>query len=403
MRTTTDRPLRPRARSPEAPPPVNDGSPKAVQQRGVASATTLPDLPPSHVRPAEEERARNVQVKPVDRATSRWRPYPMGPESAAHLAAERAEGTGVPPLFGVPGGVPIRNMTSILDDTWRALGSKTRPAMVYVMAKGVDGFGHAAIAYKRPNGELTTMNVVGKLGQQICNFMPLEEYLFGVSELTRFDARGVEIKRPVKQGGPWRNPEGGAYHRDLEMFVVWDWPQEKLDAMHAYFEKVNERQSVRGPQGARFRLVAGDWRDHIDRLLGRDHRESGNCAVWTSRGLKEAGAVQEFSLWPKQVALRIITGIGRADPDNFDIVSVPWIEHARRTHRVDARLIAKLPHVEKKLDHYAPNTTIMISATQPFPMGAYRDLATRAGARIVVDPGSTVARVERQSRALSRL
>lgn len=390
--------------------PLVEAVPPPAAPAAVATAST--SLQPTQQRgtswdisvlPREEQRARNVALKDPTQREGLWRRFAMGPESAAHLAAERASGEPVPSKFGVPGGVPIRNIKSILDDTWRALGSAQRPAIVYVMCKGVDRFAHAAIAYRRPDGELMAMNIVGKTGQHLCNFMPLEEYLFGVDELTRFNEHGIEIKRPSEQGGPYKNPEGGAYHRDIDLVVIWDWPQDKLDAMHEYYKTVNVRQRDRGPNGSRFRLVAGDWRDWYDRMSGKDKRESGNCSVWTSRGLQVAGVVDWFSMWPKETAVRILKGIGRENPDNVDIVSVPWIEHARRTHQSDARLIAKLPFVKKKLDFYPPKTNIMISHTQLVAVGPWKDLATRAGARIVVDPGSTVAHVERQSRAFSRL
>lgn len=381
----------------------------AVQQRSLGWTEYTPgDLVyrqgPAYVRPAEEQRASSIQPTPdTFKRDGRWIRVPLSPRSLDHLTAERATWDRVPSTFGVPGGIPIRNIGSILDDTWHALGSKTRPAIVYVMAKGVDCFAHAAVAYRRPDGELTLMNIVGKVGQQLCNFMPLEEYLFGVNELTHFNEHGIEMKRPAELGGPWKNPEGGAYHRDHELFVIWDWPQEKLDAMHAYYEEVNRRQRDRGLDGSRFRLIAGDWRDWYDRLTGRDLRESGNCSVWTSRGLQVAGVVDHFSMWPKETAVRILRGIGRDDPDNFDIVSVPWITHARRTHQADARLIAKLPFVPKKLDYYPPKTTIMIAPTQLLSDSRLTNLSLRAAARIVVDPGTTVGHIERQSRALSRL
>lgn len=355
------------------------------------------------VHPEEEARAASVPIPtklPTRENNDGFGPYPDSPHAQELRAREALRGRPVPSDFGVPGGTAIANIESILPDMWAALGSKKPPDILYLMVKGMTNFAHAACAYRAPDGSFVCMNIVGKPGQTLANFLSPQEYLFGVNELTAFDANYHEIQRSRADGGPWRNPEGAVYHRDIDGIAVWDWPDEKLAQLHEFYTTINTMQKE---HEARFRLVPGPWRDVWDRMWGIDKRESGNCALWTTRGLVECGLIEHMSMWPKEGALRILHGEGRKNPDNVDIVSFKWIPHARRTHLADDRLIAMLPFVPKKLGFYKPESHIVISAIRPTLVAKERDLGRLAAARTVCDPGTTVARIECKSRAWSRL
>ncbi len=308
-------------------------------------------------------------------------------------------GRPVPDDFGVPSGTPIANKDTILPDLWRSLGSNKPPAAVFILVKGQTSWGHAAVAYRRPDGELTCMNIVGRRGQSLANFMPLEEYLFGVKELDHHDASGKLVARPKELGGPWGNPEGGAYHRDFDMVVVWDWPQNKLDDMHKFFLEVNHNQD---DHAARFRLAPGFWRDTFDSIVKGDSRESGNCALWTSRGMEIAGLVDMTSTFPKRIAVNMLHGIGKRDTNNLDLVCVPGIPHARRTHKSggSAAPLAQPLGLPVKPKLFSPNSLI-ISGPLPILDTRYWNLGHRAAATLHYE--GEIAHIIRSPRELSRL
>ncbi len=365
----------------------------------------MPRSSPVHPRavqaaptPGEVARARQAERAPLPSFVQQRGNALVAETANQRFARLATQGRPVPDNFGVPSGTPIANKDTILGDLWKALGSNTPPAVVYILVKGQTSWGHAAIAYRHGN-ELTCMNIVGRRGQSLANFMKLEEYLFGVDELDHHDANGQLVQRPAELGGPWGNPEGGAYHRDFDMVVIWDWPQHKLDAMHAFYEAINQDQEA---HAARFRLMPGFLRDTFDAIVRGDARESGNCAMWTSRGMQVAGLVEGSSTFPKRVAVNLLRGIGRTNASNLDIVCVPWIPHARRTHKScgSAAPLTQQVGIRKTPTLFSPNSLIFSGPIPTFD-ARYWNLGHRAAATLHYE--GEVARVIRSPRELSRL
>ncbi len=344
--------------------------------------------------PEELARAKKAESAPMP-AIMRRPGYVLLDESPNQAAARKAtQGRPIPDDFGMPSGTPIANKDTILPDLWKSFGRK-EPACVYLFPKGQTNWAHAAVLYQH-NGELICMNPVGRPKQPIANFMEAAEYLFGVRELDHHDEHYNLTPRPASEGGLWGNPEGGAYHRNFDMVVIWEWPQEKIDAMHAHYESINCAQAAKK---TRFRVMASKVVDFIDRLRGRDSRASVNCAISVSSGLEVAGLLSKETRYPKKIAVELIRGIGRQDPDNLDIVSIGWIPHARRAHLSGSSSIA-IPGVKQELGHYEHNSLVW---TSPIPNLDTRmwNLASRAAAYIYVE--GQVGRIVRGSRAYSRL
>lgn len=68
----------------------------------------------------------------------------------------------------------------------------------------------------------------------------------------------------------------------------------------------------------------------------------GNCAWWTSQGLKVAGVTTKASLWPKSIFINMFenshkTTVG--SPSNMHVVSYRRIKHAHRSYGIDAQPI----------------------------------------------------------------
>lgn len=362
----------------------NIAQPPAVAPKKYAQAPASPQ---------ELARAKNAESHPMPAIMQRHG-YVVLDESPNMAAARKAtQGRPIPDDFGMPSGTPIANKDTILPDLWKSFGRK-EPACVYLFPKGQTNWAHAAVLY-RHNGELICMNPVGRPKQPIANFMEASEYLFGVRELDHHDEKYNLTPRPAAEGGLWGNPEGGAYHRNFDMIVIWEWPQAKIDAMHAHFEGINCSQAAKK---TRFRVMASKFVDFMDRIRGRDSRESVNCAISVSSGLEIAG-LTKATRYPKKIAVQLLREIGRQDPDNLDIVSIGWVRHARRAHLSGSSSIA-IPGVKQELGYYEHNSLIW---TSPIPNLDTRmwNLGSRAAAYVHVE--GEVARIVKGSRSLSRL
>ncbi len=226
------------------------------------------------------------------------------------------------PELGERDGPAISNKDEILDELWLRLG-RGRPVAVVGVVRGGTPFGHAFVAYETGGEgarELTVANVVWSDELDLVNFLPLEEYLFGT--------------RHFRTG----NPERGAYNRDFILVPIFDRETVDAAALDAYFRDLQQR----GREGvARFDLVTSRLRNFWStwnpfsvtlRALGvKRWKERGNCARWTSEGLRAGGILRRNTVWPPRILVRLLTGRSHVFPTRMAVVCVPRIRHAKRT------------------------------------------------------------------------
>jgi hypothetical protein len=230
------------------------------------------------------------------------------------------------PELGERDGPGISNKDEILEDLWRRMG-RGEPVAVVGVVRGSTPFGHAFVAYERGEGdrcELTVANIVRSDEIDMVNFLPLREYLFGTAH--------------------WRegNPERGAYNRDFVLVAIYDRQTVDVRSMDAYFSNLQQRAR----EGtARFDLLTSRLRNWWStwnpfsvtlRALGvKRWRERGNCARWTSEGLRAGGILRSNTIWPPRILVRLLSGKSYVFPTRMAVVCVPRIRHAKRTTRVN--------------------------------------------------------------------
>lgn len=305
----------------------------------------------------------------------------LGPAASSAVHYQRGRGWHVlpepdsfhsaprPADFGAMGGTPVANGKSVLDQAWRSLGSNKPPDVVAILTRGNTPWGHAAVAYRPPgSNELMVMNIVNPEiadGAKLVNWLPLTDYLFGTTN-------GL------------LSEQGGAYNRAIDMVPIWNWPKEKIEKMHEYFVDLDRRQQ-RGV--AHFELETGVMKNLVQHLKPAAKRhEYGNCVGWVSRGMKKAGIAPRVTMFPKKMLVDILETVGRRNPDDVDVVAVPWITN---NHLIEPD---NAPVLDAKVDLWSV-----------FKNHRLKDLEDCAAARVVVDAGTTTAHVERRSRALSRI
>ena len=153
--------------------------------------------------------------------------------------------------------------------------------------------------------------------------------------------------------------------------------------MHRYFLNLREREER---HETAFNIALSPIINALRYLpLPLGIAEAGNCAVWTSEGLKRAGVVLNGSLWPKSIFIHIfenapLTAIG--SHENVSVVSYRRIKHAHRS--------------------YGTNTDGLegVAPLQSLRSLAYRDLEWFADAIVEVPDGTIEATVTRQEHPL---
>jgi hypothetical protein len=279
----------------------------------------------------------------------------------------------VPPALGDRDGLAISNKDGILDELWQKLGRGHPPVVVGVVS-GSTPFGHAFVAYERGDPpELTVANVVASETQDMLNFLPLSEYLFGTSH--------------------WHaeNPERGAYNRNFVLVPIFDRVTPDVPRMDAYFQDLKRRAREGSARfdllTSRIRNVWSTWNPFSVtlRALGvRRWRERGNCARWTAEGLRAGRILRTNTIWPPRILVRLLSGRANVFPTRMAVVCVPRIRHARRTSRVDPDVPLRtnpIAWARQKVWIYSENDL------------RFRDYNELADAVIFVRGGSTTAEV----------
>eukprot|EP01124_Arcella_intermedia_P005978 TRINITY_DN13507_c0_g1_i3.p1 TRINITY_DN13507_c0_g1~~TRINITY_DN13507_c0_g1_i3.p1 ORF type:complete len:258 (-),score=52.36 TRINITY_DN13507_c0_g1_i3:45-818(-) len=235
--------------------------------------------------------------------------------------------SGVPEDFGLSGGTEITNKKEILHRIDDVLNGGKPPAIEYIFVLpfshwrsswfkfiGFAGnyYGHAAVRYTHPDtGESIVMNIEGKQNSQMVNLVPADEYIFG----TKMFNTGCG--------------QGGIYNRNMVSVRIENYPADKIRDMDYYYRKLARTQSEKD---AKFSLIFGNLWNVVAPWLPIDIAERGNCARWTSKGLKEAGVLRFSSLFPKKIWVNVFEREGLRNPNNVHVVSYRRIKHAHQTY-----------------------------------------------------------------------
>lgn len=226
--------------------------------------------------------------------------------------------------FGAKNGTELANKDSVLGDVDAALGRKSPPALEYIFVKplatlklnkgsgtGTNPYGHAVVRYTMPDGTQKTMNIVGKKGRSMVNFLNPEDYFYGTG---------------VFESG---SEQGGVYNRSMVSVRVEELPAEQLLALDRYYTEL----AGRAKSGkAAFKLLIGRVLNLVARALRLSWPEFGNCALWTSKGLAAAGILDKPTPWPKHILVDLLEKYRALDRDNVHVVSYHRVAHAVQTY-----------------------------------------------------------------------
>lgn len=148
-------------------------------------------------------------------------------------------------------------------------------------------YGHSCVRYTLSNGEQWIMNIWGnrKTNPEMVHFISPVEYLFGNPSET------------IIQG----SEQGGIVNRNFIGLRIEDWPSEKIDIMHQFFLKLKDNHKA---QTVQFSLLFPAVYNFLRKFFPFLIPKSGNCAVWTSMGMKKAGLIDWVTMFPKVIILR---------------------------------------------------------------------------------------------------
>lgn len=140
---------------------------------------------------------------------------------------------------------------------------------------GINSYGHAAVRYTMPDGTQKVMNIVGGDGKKMVTFVDPADYLFSSEKA---EQRGI-------------------FNRDIVGVRIEHVAPEKILEMDAYFRALSDRYEK---QDAKFNIAFGPFFNLFRDLMPRtivDLAERGNCAMYTSKGLKIAGVIKHWSMY----------------------------------------------------------------------------------------------------------
>lgn len=275
----------------------------------------------------------------------------------------------IPEDFGKIGGTEISNKNSILDEIDNAIGCKSKIEYILVRPTSVirlpfgyglafNGYGHAALRYRLPNGKDIVMNIEGKKdGRNMVKFYSPEEYFFGLHQDNKAEQLGI-------------------YNRDMITIRVHNVPDEKIVAMHEFFMDLHNRHSL---GEAKFNIILGPLYNSIRKVFP-NMAQIGNCARWTSEGLLKAGVTTNLSIWPKSIWINMFENYKDTEikeKDNMDVVYYERIPHAYHEYG--------LPGDNKCID--------MVSPLQSLRSISYINMYPFSRVRVNVPKSTTIARI----------
>jgi len=257
--------------------------------------------------------------------------------------------------------------STILSEIDKLLGRSKPPAIEYIfvepaamwkiplitdlfgIALSRNPYGHSALRYTKSNGEQVLMNICGLPGEEMVTFLKPDDYLYSTTGT---------------------NEQGGVYNRNMVSVRVEDWPADRIDDLDYYFHKLQRREHRKE---ALFSLALSPIYYFISSLLPIAIAERGNCALWTSRGLQDAGIVFYPSFWPKSIWIDIFEVLGSQNANNINVVSYRRIPHAKGWYAVDG---------------WVPSG---VAALHPIKNLTYFSLDSYANVAVQVPPNSTTA------------
>ena len=235
----------------------------------------------------------------------------------------------VPSDFGEKNGTPIENKDTILLEINKALG-RENPSIEYILVKpfaniklpfgyglNYNSYGHAAVRYKHPEtDDDIVMNIEGKReGKFMVQFYEASDFFYGTKEGKIASQMGV-------------------YNRDMIGIRIEDVNIEDIKKMHEYFLDLMDQESKKVKK---FNIIFGPVINTVGKFVSLP--EHGNCAKWTSEGLKRAGVVTSISIWPKSILIDIYENYFRTSvksQNNMNIVFYKRPESAKLAYGVNA-------------------------------------------------------------------
>lgn len=219
----------------------------------------------------------------------------------------------------------ISNKKTVLSEINDSLNQSKNPAIEYILVRGFvqvpllfgygicfNNYGHSAVRYTRPDtGEDVVMNITDS--PELVEFINTEDYFYGIQQNGQQEA---------------------LYNREMITLRVENLPERNIIDMHNYYLSLMN-------QDKRFNICFGPVYNSIRKIMfffNFKIFERGNCAKWTSEGLKRAKVVTNVSLFPKSVWINMYenhykTDIG--DIDNMNTIFYKRIRHASRSYGKD--------------------------------------------------------------------
>ena len=199
---------------------------------------------------------------------------------------------------------PVANVHSILSEIDSSLGVQSPPSMEYLyvvpcvsfslsklwlIGSGIysssNPYGHSALRYTTSDGQQYVMNIVGKPGKRMVNFLDPTDYLFGDPSIT------------CDMG----SEQGGVFNRSIIGFRLENYPSHKIDALHTYFINLQQREIKK--RDVKFNLAGLPQLFRIPFITKAYER--GNCALWTSKGLVAAQIFKQGTIFPKYIFVKL--------------------------------------------------------------------------------------------------
>ncbi|MEM6731117.1 MAG: hypothetical protein AAF658_06150 [Myxococcota bacterium] len=274
----------------------------------------------------------------------------------AFLGNDRAPRTKAPPDFGiVDTGTRIANPHEVFQSLWDVLYDGRPPDVIVIVVGGEGRFGHAAAAVKpKKDGPLQVVDIVSPVhidDARLVNYVGVPEYVFGADDKA-----------------PGTN-QGEAYWRSLDLVAIPHVSEEALQKMKDFLIRLDVKDEL---GYAHFDLATGIPRNIYGDLTRQDDNRYRNCAGYVSEMLRVGGLIDKTTILPKNVAMLALEKAYASDPDNVDVIKVPWIW---------------TPQGAERYSDVNPQRT-------PLHHNERMDLADLARARIVVEKDSTHAVVQ---------
>lgn len=263
-------------------------------------------------------------------------------------------------------GVPIGNKETILAQTDAALGYSHPPAVEFILVRPLtqvkvpftriglssNTFGHAAVRYNL-DGKDILMNIEG-LRDNIVQFRSPTEYFFGTDANLTGDQMGI-------------------YNRSMVCVRLYNVDEAKIRKLHEFYVDLQKRCD----EGhAKFFIIPMPLRELWLAIRPHSLIQYGNCARWTSEGLKRAGIVSKLTHWPKSTFISMFENNADAK-----VVAFKRVEHAWHDKEIDAEPIE------------------FVSPLQTLRSIAYFNSEKFANITVEVPPNGTDARIVRNEDA----